>query len=138
VRFSSTLRFDALPLSLALLAVFRVVGESLLVKELLFTRRKHKLQTATHTQDISVSKRHNPLQARQIQRRAPGGQQTVCENWMRVGESIPLKLGNYVRYRTIEHNRFCQQMKKSSSIIKRWKTIKPLHASSKRCGQAEA
>ena len=29
-------------------------------KNCLFTRREHKLQTATHTQDISVSKGHNP------------------------------------------------------------------------------
>jgi hypothetical protein len=95
-----------------LLAVFRLVGESLLMKELLFTRRKHKLQTATHTQDISISKRHNPPPSSADSEKGTGGQQTVCENWMRVGEFIPLKLGNYVRYLTIGHNLFCQQMQR--------------------------
>ena len=60
MRFGSTLPFAALPLSLALFAVFRFVDESLLMKELLFSRRKYKLQTTTHTEDISVNKRHDP------------------------------------------------------------------------------
>ncbi len=101
MRFDSTLPFVALPLSLALLAVFGFVGESLLMKELLFTRRKHKHHTATNTQNISVSKRHNPLQAQQIQRRVNGGQQSLCENSLRVGHLIPFNLEQYVRYITI-------------------------------------
>jgi hypothetical protein len=94
VRLDSTLPLPAIPLRLALLAVFRFVGESLLMKELLFPRRKHKHHTATYTQNISVSKRHSPLQAQQIQRRVNGGQQPVCENSLRVGHPIPLNLEN--------------------------------------------
>jgi hypothetical protein len=59
VGFDLTPPSDALPLSFALLAVFRFVGESLFLEELLFSRRKNKHRTATYTQDISVSK-HDP------------------------------------------------------------------------------
>jgi hypothetical protein len=51
VGFDSTLPFDALPLSLALLAVFRFVSKSLFLEE-----------------------------------------QTLCENWMRVGHRMPFNL----------------------------------------------
>jgi hypothetical protein len=47
-----------LPLCLALFAVFRLVGESLFLEELLFSRRKHELRTATNALDISVNKVH--------------------------------------------------------------------------------
>ena len=47
-----------------------------------------------------------PLQAQQIQRRVNGGQQSLCENSLCVGEFIPLNLENYVRYLTIGHNLF--------------------------------
>jgi len=60
VRFDSKPTFRAIPLGLALLAVFRFVDESLFLKELLFTRRKNKHHTTTYTQDISVRKGHNP------------------------------------------------------------------------------
>jgi hypothetical protein len=60
VRFDSKPTFRAFPLGLALFAVFRFVDESLFLKELLFTRRKNKHHTTTYTQDISVSKGHNP------------------------------------------------------------------------------
>jgi len=56
VRFDSTPPLDALPLSLALLAVFWFVSESLFLEKLLFSRRKHKRHTATGTPDISVGK----------------------------------------------------------------------------------
>ena len=50
----------ALPLSFALLAMFRLVGESLFVVKLLFSRRKHEHCTTTDTQNIPVSKAHCP------------------------------------------------------------------------------
>jgi hypothetical protein len=90
--FNSTLPFDALPLSLALLAVFRFVSKSLFLEELLFSRREHKHQTATCTQDISVSKRHNPPPSSADSEKGTGGQKTLCENWMRVGHPMLFNL----------------------------------------------
>jgi hypothetical protein len=92
MRFDSTLPVDALPLSLALLAVFRFVSKSLFLEELLFSRRKHKHHTATYTQDISVSKRHNPPPSSADSEKGNGGQKTFGENWMRVGHPMPFNL----------------------------------------------
>ncbi len=70
MRFDSSPPNSALPLSLAELAVFWYMRKSLLLEELLFSRRKHKHHAAIHTQHISVSKAHTPP-TKQIQRRMP-------------------------------------------------------------------
>jgi len=49
-----------MPLSLALLAVFREIQKPLLFEKLLFSRRKHEHHAAIHTQHISVGKPHIP------------------------------------------------------------------------------
>src|SRR6266700_4177206 len=59
VRFDSKPTCRAFRLALALFAMFRFVVESLLMKEFLLSRRKHKHHTAIYAQDISVSKRNN-------------------------------------------------------------------------------
>jgi hypothetical protein len=56
--FDLTPTYRALPLSLAQLAAFRVVGESLFKEELLFSRREHEHHTTTDALDISVCKGH--------------------------------------------------------------------------------
>jgi hypothetical protein len=93
VRFDLTLSADSLPFSLALLAVFWFVGESFSLKELLFSRRKNKHHTAIYTHDISVSKRHSPpSMLSRFREGSKGGQQSLCENWMRVRHVMSFNL----------------------------------------------
>ncbi len=58
MRFDSTTFLAAIPLGLALLAVFRYVCESFSMEEFLFSRRKYKDHTTIYTLDISVIEVH--------------------------------------------------------------------------------
>ena len=101
MRLDSMRCCDTLPLSFAPLAVFRFVDEASVPKECLFSRRKHKRQAATYTQDITVSKRHNSPPTQQIQTRDQvGGGSPSVKNALRVGHLIPINPEKYVRYLT--------------------------------------